>query len=131
MNFFTNFACLFRVIHGYDVILDEETSRLNSNYIFEKQISNSNGGIQMKFSRRLTTDVVRSASNFVNLGECLNDEDGVSMFLLNGSLSNNAEILFNSTSVPKSIGPFCFGSCINDKKRVNELDLADFASDVL
>lgn len=47
----------------------------------------------------------------VDLNDCLSDQDGVSMFLLNGSLSSTGEILFNSTSAPRSIGPYCFNSC--------------------
>lgn len=33
------------------------------------------------------------------------------MYLLNGSLSQTGNVLFNSSSSPKSIGPFCFNSC--------------------
>ena len=35
------------------------------------------------------------------------------MFLLNGSLSQTEQVLFNGSSVPRSIGPFCFNSCVS------------------
>lgn len=103
------------VIHGYDVLLDEDSK--NSNYIFNKNLAfTSSNEVEIQFSRRLASDSAYPHS--VDLSDCLTNTDGISMFLLTGSLATDGSILFNSTSTPKSIGPFCFNSC--SSKRANK-----------
>lgn len=78
--------------------------------IQNKNIKITNNNIEIVFTR-------------LSLSECGN----VLIHLLNGKIAHNGSILYNESSLPKPIGPFCFNSdkCYTSSQKKQDLLLND------
>jgi hypothetical protein len=106
-----------RVIRDKDVLLNEYVDEINEKKIFAESLSIKKNYAEIKFSRRLG-----HLSNGVNLNECSANSDGFYIFYIHGMLDKDNSILFNTSSSPVTIGPFCFRSCTGAPPSTDEED---------
>lgn len=103
------------------MLLNEYMDDLSEKRIFDEMLNITRTYADIKFSRRLEYNIAGGAGNKqqqqetpspgVRLNQCSSAADGFNIFYIQGKMDERNSILFNTTSAPVSIGPFCFRDC--------------------
>ena len=109
------FSFARRLLNGSNIVLlesqDEEISNNKSaiRKISNQRVLRGNTWSEVQFLWNLN-----AADAGLKLNKCTSDANGASVVMLSGKLDDNGQILFETSSEARHIGPFCFdtSSCL-------------------